>query len=218
MPLIYDVNLHCHSLLSDGVLLPSELAIRYQAVGFKTIAITDHVDYSNYRQVIASILEFCRHWPMKLIKVLPGIELTHLPLEQFSLLSDAARKLGVKVIVAHGETPVEPVLKGTNQAALLSDIDILAHPGMISDEDVLLAKKRGIFLEVSCRKGHCLRNQHVIQKALGFGAKLIVNTDSHSPADIIKPEAMMQAAIESGIPQTQLSIIKHSVDEFVSRF
>ncbi|MFA5362653.1 MAG: PHP domain-containing protein, partial [Candidatus Omnitrophota bacterium] len=40
-------NLHCHSLLSDGNLLPSEVAVRYLAQGFKTIAITDHADYSN---------------------------------------------------------------------------------------------------------------------------------------------------------------------------
>ena len=81
-------NLHCHSLLSDGVLLPSELAVRYAAAGYKAIAITDHVDYSNIALIIKAILEFTRHWPKnRKIIVLPGIELTHLPPEQFQPLA-----------------------------------------------------------------------------------------------------------------------------------
>ena len=142
-------NLHCHSLLSDGELLPSELAVRYAAAGYKAIAITDHADYSNIALITKAILEFTRHWPKnRKIMVLPGIELTHLPPEQFEPLAKYARKEGIKVIIGHGETLVEPVIPGTNHAALEADIDILAHPGLISDTDIKLAKKRGIFLEV----------------------------------------------------------------------
>ena len=39
-------DLHTHSLLSDGELLPSELARRYEEKGFRAIAITDHADVS----------------------------------------------------------------------------------------------------------------------------------------------------------------------------
>jgi len=80
---------------------------------------------------------------------------------------------------------VEPVPEGTNKAALEADIDILAHPGLISEEEVKLAKQRGIFLEISSRKGHCLSNGHVARLALEHGAKLILNTDTHSPDDLI---------------------------------
>ena len=128
-------NLHSHSLLSDGCLLPSEIAVRYMDKGYKAIAITDHVDYSNIEATIKATLEFCRHWPKNSsIKVLPGIELTHLPLEQFKPLAKYARNKGIKIIIAHGETVVEPVIKGTNRAALEADIDILAHPGLISEK------------------------------------------------------------------------------------
>ena len=112
-------NLHSHSLLSDGVLLPSEVAVRYLALGYKAIAITDHVDYSNIESTVKSILEFTKHWPKDMgIKVFPGVELTHLPLKQFKPLAKYARNKGIKVILAHGETLVEPVIKGTNRAAL----------------------------------------------------------------------------------------------------
>ena len=41
------IDLHMHSLFSDGELLPSELARRALKLNHEAIAITDHVDYSN---------------------------------------------------------------------------------------------------------------------------------------------------------------------------
>jgi len=80
-------DLHTHSLLSDGELLPSEIASRYLAKGYKAIAICDHADYSNIKNIIDSILLFTRNWPKdSKLKILPGIELTHLPPNQFKPL------------------------------------------------------------------------------------------------------------------------------------
>ncbi len=201
-------NFHCHSLLSDGALLPSEVAVRYMAAGYKTIAITDHVDYSNIKFVAEQILEFCRHWPDSCgIKVLPGIEITHVPPEQFKPLAKYARAKGIKIIVGHGETLVEPVIKGTNRAALEADIDILAHPGLISDADVKLAKKNGVFLEITSRRGHCTTNRHVAERALKLGAKLILSTDSHAPEDIITPARLINIARRAGLGQKEISKI-----------
>jgi histidinol phosphatase-like PHP family hydrolase len=209
-------NLHCHSLLSDGVLLPSEVAVRYQAAGWRAIAITDHADYSNIEAVAKSILEFARNWPREAkIKVLPGIELTHLPPEQFAPLAEFARVKGIRIIVGHGETTVEPVLKGTNRACLQADIDILAHPGLISEEDVLLAKEKGIFLELTTRQGHRDTNQHVAGMALKYGAKLIINTDSHAPQDIISCQDAAHVALEAGLSREQIDKIYERVGQFL---
>jgi histidinol phosphatase-like PHP family hydrolase len=211
-------NLHCHSLLSDGDLLPSEVAVRYLAQGFKVIAITDHADYSNIKSVLKSITEFTSHWPPNSgIQVLPGVELTHIPPSQFKPLAAFARKQGAKVIVGHGETPVEPVIKGTNQAALRADIDILAHPGLILDEDILLAKKRGIFLEITTRKGHSQTNSYVVERALKLGAKLILNTDSHRPEDIISQEMMITHARESGLSREHIQDIYKEIERFLKK-
>jgi len=213
----YDMyNLHCHSLLSDGVLLPSEVAVRYLVLGYKVIAITDHADYSNIDFVMRSILEFTRHWPKdSAIKVLPGIELTHLPPEQFKPLAGYARKKGMKIIVGHGETLVEPVTKGINQAALEADIDILAHPGLITDAQVKLAKKKGVFLEITSRRGHRGTNPHVAEQALKIGAKLILNTDSHAPEEIISAEQLVEVARYAGLNQKEIDNIYQDVKDFL---
>ncbi len=211
-------NLHSHTFLSDGDLLPSEVAVRYQDKGYTVIAITDHADYSNIEQAAKAIVEFCRRWPKdSAIKVLPGVELTHLPPEQFKPLAILARKKGIKIIIAHGETPVEPVAKDTNHASLLADIDILAHPGYISDSDTQLAAKRGIFLEITSRSGHGQGNAHVIKQARKFGAKLILNNDSHSPLDIISPQQLIQTGRDCGLSQEELDQIYSNTKEFLAR-
>ena len=210
-------NLHTHTLLSDGSLLPSEVAVRYLDKGYKVIAITDHADYCNIGPLIAAIVRFCGHWPKaSKIKVLPGIELTHIPLEQFKPLAKYARSHGARVIVAHGETTMEPVIEGTNRAALLADIDILAHPGLISDEDTLLAKKRNIFLELTSRKAHASANQYVAKQALKHGAKLILNNDSHEPEDIITPEELAEVGISSGLNKDEIDRIYRNIEEFIT--
>jgi putative hydrolase len=210
-------DLHTHSLLSDGELLPSELARRYEEKGFKAVAITDHVDLSNIISVVSSIVSFCRQWPQDRIKVLPGVELTHLPLEQFKRAAAFARANGIKVIVAHGETLVEPVVKGTARAALEADIDILSHPGLISEADVKLAVKKGVFLEISARKGHCLGNGHVAALAKKYGAKLCINSDSHAPADIPTPAFLEQVGLAAGLTTKDLSQCLKETGRFVAK-
>jgi len=211
-------NLHCHSLLSDGELLPSEIAVRFAALGYKAIAITDHADYSNIESVVSAILNFTKRWPKSAnIKVLAGIELTHLPPEQFKPLAKYAREKGIKVIIGHGETLVEPVINATNRAALEAGIDILAHPGLISDEDTKLAKKNGVFLEITSRKGHSDTNRHVVEKALKFGAKLILNLDSHSPEDIITPQELKKVALRAGLTAGAIDTIHKNTENFIRK-
>jgi len=211
-------NLHAHTFLSDGDLLPSEVAVRYQDKGYKVIAITDHADYSNIKQTAKAIVGFCRRWPRNSgIKVLPGIELTHLPPEQFKPLANLARKEGIKIIIAHGETCVEPVAKNTNHLALMADIDILAHPGLITDEDAKLAKKRGVFLEITSRCGHKQTNAHVITQARKSGAKLILNNDSHTPEDIISPVELIKVGLDSGLTHAEVDQIYSDVKVFLAK-
>ncbi len=211
-------NLHSHTFLSDGALLPSEVTVRYQAAGYKAIAITDHADYSNIKSIVKAVVEFCRKWPKgSPIKVLPGIELTHLPPEQFKPLADYARRRGIKIIIAHGETPVEPVAQETNKLALKADIDILAHPGLINDEDTKLAAERGIFLEITSRRGHSNTNAHVIKQARKFGAKLILDNDSHTPEDIITPAQLNQVGLNIGLTQKEIDTIYKNTEILIKK-
>jgi putative hydrolase len=183
------IDLHTHTLFSDGELVPSELVRRAEVIGYTAIALTDHADISTLDFTIPRIIEACSIINKKRgIIALPGIELTHVHPDDIGELARKSRTLGARIIVVHGETIVEPVMPGTNRKALESDIDILAHPGLISDEDVELAARKGICLEITARKGHCLTNGIVAQKAIKFGVRIILNTDTHAPDDLISLE------------------------------
>src|SRR5512136_367264 len=153
------IDLHTHSLFSDGVLVPSELVRRAVMKGYEVIAITDHADASNVDFIIPRVTAACRELSKRWkIKALPGIELTHIPPETFGPLTKKARKLGAMIVVAHGETLVEPV-----------------HPGLITRAEAELAAKNGVCLEITTRKGHSLSNGHVAKMAEATGAKLVID-------------------------------------------
>jgi histidinol phosphatase-like PHP family hydrolase len=212
------IDLHTHSLYSDGELIPAELWRRAQVKGYRFLAITDHVDASNFdfvfQRLKTAALSLNRGNPPYLI---PGLEFTHLPPELIAPLTAQARALGVPLIVIHGETLAEPVAPGTNKAALEADIDILAHPGLITREEAALAKERGIFLEITARKGHCLANGHVARVAREVGASLIVNTDSHSPLDLITREQAQLIARGAGLSDAEVQTLFTDAESLARR-
>ncbi|MDR2829928.1 MAG: histidinol phosphate phosphatase domain-containing protein [Methanobrevibacter sp.] len=205
------IDLHMHSLFSDGELLPSELARRAHVLDHDTIAITDHIDSSNIETIpnlIGAIEDINDNWD---INVLPGAEITHAPVEVISKLADRARNLGAKIVVVHGETLAEPVIKGTNFVAVeCGDVDILAHPGLITEEEVEIAKKNNVTLEISGRRGHSLSNGHVAKIGVEVGADLIVDTDSHSPDDLITFQEAKLIGLGAGLAEKE--VMKALVD------
>ena len=74
------IDLHTHSLFSDGVLVVSELVRRAEEMGYQKIGITDHADRSNLDLIIPRVVrateEINRY---NRIQAIPGIELTHVP-------------------------------------------------------------------------------------------------------------------------------------------
>ena len=212
------IDLHTHSLLSDGELLPSELVRRAAVKGYQALAITDHVDLSNIDWVIPRLIKDCRELMKHFqIKIIPGAEITHVPPESMKPLAEEARTLGAKIVIAHGETIVEPVAPQSNLKALESAIDILAHPGLITEEEVRLAKKNGIMLEITARKGHCLTNGHVAKLALTIGARLVLNTDAHSPDDLITLDRARQIALGAGLDEKDFSQLQANARELLKQ-
>lgn len=212
------IDLHTHSLLSDGELLPSELIRRAAVKGYQALAITDHVDLSNIDWVISRLVKDCLALKKSFqIEVLPGAEITHVPPESIQSLAEEARRLGAKVVVVHGETIVEPVAPQTNLKALLSPIDILAHPGLITEEEVMLAKRNGIMLEITARKGHSLTNGHVARLALAAGAAMVLNTDGHSPDDLLTDEQARRIALGAGLSEADYEQMSVNAREIIRR-
>lgn len=210
------IDLHTHCFFSDGELVPAEHLRRVEVLGYQAIAITDHADSSNLDFIIPRLLQAAKDLnPHSTTRLLAGIELTHVPPGLVAELAAKARTLGAQVIVAHGETVVEPVHPGTNRASLEADIDLLAHPGLISIEDVKLAAQKGIFLELSGRKGHSLTNGHVAALALKYGARLAVNADAHGPGDFLSAQMAETVARGAGLSQEQYGKIRQDMRDFV---
>jgi len=132
-------------------------------------------------------------------------------------LAAQSRALGAQLIVVHGETPVEPVLPGTNRAALDADVDLLAHPGFITEEEAVLAAKKGILLELSGRKGHSLTNGHVVRMAEKTGASLAINADAHAPGDFLTAEMAEKVGLGAGLSAEQYLQVRRNMAELVAR-
>jgi len=212
------IDLHTHSLFSDGALIPAELVRRFEASGYKVVAITDHVGPSNIDLIVPRIVRAAEALNgNQSVTVIPGAELTHVPPNLISSLVHRARDLGAAIVVVHGETIVEPVPPGTNRAAIEAKVDILAHPGLLSEEDARLAAENGVFLEISGRPGHAFTNGHVAKVAASVGAGLILNSDFHSPHDLLSREMAEKIADGVGLGANCLDIFLNNSRKLVNR-
>lgn len=194
------IDLHTHTIFSDGELLPSELVRRAKVLGYEAIALTDHADFTNL-ELLLEVGKKARYLEEGYgITVLSGVELTHVPPRDIPRLAVRAKELGAEIVVVHGESPVEPVAPLTNLAAVeCKDVDILAHPGFITEEEAGIAAANGICLEITSRYGHNVTNGHVARMAKASGAKLVVDTDTHSPGDLITRDRALHIAHGAGL-------------------
>ncbi|NOZ25014.1 MAG: histidinol phosphate phosphatase domain-containing protein [Nitrospirae bacterium] len=210
------IDLHTHSIFSDGELIPTELVRRARVKGYRAIAITDHMDTSNMDFIIPRMVRVADELnAIQPVRVIPGAELTHLPPELIPTCIEKARRLGALLVVVHGETLVEPVQEGTNRAAIEGGADILAHPGLIDEEDVRRAVEKGVVLELSARKGHSLSNGHVARLARQFGARLVVNTDAHSPGDLVDRGFAEEIVLAAGLDSAAADRVFAASEEIV---
>jgi len=212
------IDLHTHTIFSDGELIPAELARRAAVLGYRALAMTDHGDTSNLDLIIPRLSRVAADLAAEFeMTILPGIELTHIPPRQIAAAVKEARALGAKLVVLHGETIVEPVAAGTNRAGIEAGIDILSHPGLITAEEVALAAKNGVHLEISTRKGHSLTNGHVARLALAAGAKLVINNDAHAPGDLMSAELARKVALGAGLTPEQVDQALRNSEALVAR-
>lgn len=212
------IDLHTHTFMSDGILSISELVYREKLAGYEAIAITDHVDQSNYKEIIDSTKLVQKTLTQEYkIKVLSGVEITYVPIKNIKDLAYQCRSYGAEIIIVHGESPVENVPVGTNLEAIKAKIDILAHPGYITDEAVRLAKKNNVYLEISTRTGHGKTNGFVFEKAKKFGAKLVCNNDVHYPENILKKTQILEILKNFNIIENDYSIMLENSKKIIKK-
>jgi histidinol phosphatase-like PHP family hydrolase len=202
-------DLHTHTVYSDGELIPAELVRRAMVKGHDLIAITDHVDMTNVEWVVINMvkaIDLCEDY----IKVIPGVEITHVPPRQIDKVAKMARKFGAEWIVVHGETVTEPVMPGTNRASVENpEIDFLAHPGFITLEEAQLAKDNDVILEVTGRAGHNITNGHVVNMARAAGAMMVIDSDTHQPENLMSEGEAMIVALGAGLTKEEADRALH---------
>jgi putative hydrolase len=212
------IDLHTHSIFSDGVLIPAELTRRYEAANYRAIAITDHADQSNIDFIIPRIIRVAEELNRsQSVTVIPGIEITHVPPSLIKEIVKEARKLGARIIVLHGETIAEPVAQGTNLAGIEAGVDILAHPGLITPEEVGLAAEKGVCLEITSRSGHSLTNGHVARLSSLKGAKMVLDSDCHEPGNIITEAFAEKVVCGTGLPGDFMSRMLENARSLVEK-
>ncbi|WP_319780257.1 histidinol phosphate phosphatase domain-containing protein [Maridesulfovibrio sp.] len=212
------IDLHTHTVFSDGELIPAELARRAKVAGYRALAMTDHGDSSNIDIILENICRFAKkHGHYFDIDVFAGVELTHVPPGLISEMTEYARNAGAQIVVCHGETIVEPVAEGTNLAAIEARVDVLAHPGLITDVEVKLAAEYGVCLEITTRKGHSLTNGHVANLARKHGAKLVINNDAHAPGDLVGLEMRRKIALGAGLSIEEYAQAEENSRELVQK-
>ncbi len=202
-------DLHTHSIFSDGELIPAELVRRAMVKGHDLIAITDHVDMTNVEWVVTNMVkavDLCEDY----IRVIPGVEITHVPPRQIEKVAKMARKFGAQWVVVHGETVAEPVIQGTNRASVEStEIDVLAHPGFITLEEAEIAKANDVILEVTGRAGHNITNGHVVNIARQVGARMVINSDTHAPENLMDEAEALTVALGAGLTKEEAEKALH---------
>ncbi len=211
------IDLHTHSLFSDGELIPSELIRRAVLYGYKAIAITDHADFTNVEHILKNVNKAKYLEEVMDIKILAGVEITHVPPTKIEKMVRLSKELGAEIIVVHGETSVEPVAPGTNNVSVeLPDVDILAHPGFITIEEAEKAADNNIHLEITSRNGHNRTNGHVVRVSLETGAKCVVDTDTHSPGNLITRDTALKVAMGAGLTLEQAENVLNNSQKIVN--
>jgi len=210
-------DLHTHTILSDGEMLPIELIRRMAVTGYTTVAITDHVDTSNAKSVLSTLAQVRESAQIFGVKLLCGVEITHVPPAQIAGLARLSKSAGADIVVVHGETPVEPVAEGTNRAACTCKyVNVLAHPGLITLKDAEAALKNGIALEITSRGGHNRTNGHVARIAKEVGCQLVVDSDAHAPQDILDKRAKNIVARGAGLSEAECKqVISLNIDQLL---
>jgi histidinol phosphatase-like PHP family hydrolase len=210
------IDLHTHTFFSDGILSPSELVYRAKYKGYTVIALTDHVDYSNMETVIVGITKVAKILTENYaILVLPGAELTYIPPKLIKDAADKCRKFGAEIIVVHGETVAETVPPKTNICALEAGVDILAHPGHLSEAEADIATENNVKIEITSRRGHNVTNKEVAEVALKKKAKLVLNTDTHIPENLLSKELIAQVLSDACLPSSYYDIMQKNSLEII---
>ncbi len=194
-------DFHTHTTISDGHAAPLEMARRCLENGYAAYVCSDHVDETTVDRRVPEIVDACMKVSREMeLPTVPAVEVTRVPPERVAWVAARARSLGARLVVVHGETLGDFPQPGLNLAAArCRDVDILGHPGLITEEAAETARINGIHLEISAAGLHGLTNGHVAKMALLVGAGLVLDSDAHRPEALLTTTRARQVLEGSGL-------------------
>jgi histidinol phosphatase-like PHP family hydrolase len=83
-------------------------------------------------------------------------------------------------------------------------VNVLAHPGLITEEDAGIAAATGVALEVTSRGGHNRTNGHVVRCARAAGCVVVIDSDAHAPGDLLDERARRIVARGAGMSEKEV--------------
>jgi histidinol phosphatase-like PHP family hydrolase len=86
-------------------------------------------------------------------------------------------------------------------------VDVLAHPGLLTEEEARIAADTGVFIEITAKEGHSLGNGRVYALARAAGAQVILDSDTHLPDHLLTPEFARRVALAAGVPAEELDTV-----------
>ena len=195
-------DLHSHTTATDGLADIETMARAAQAAGLEYLAITDHsqalamangldehraLDHARAIRAINDRLDG--------ITLLAGIECDIRPDGQLDLAEDCLAELDIVIASVHSAfgQPEETMTARILRAMESPVVDAIGHPTgrlllrrepyRVNVEDLIDAAARfGVALEINCQVDRLDLNDAHARLARDRGVKLIISTDSHSPA------------------------------------
>jgi DNA polymerase (family 10) len=193
-------DLQMHTTFSDGAHTVAEMAEAAARLGRKYIAITDHVGHLKIAGAM-DIKTIEKQWreiekvdkAMKNIKILKGCEVDINPDGTIALEDKYLAKFDIVLASVHSnfKMPKAEMTKRLIRAIENQHIDIIAHPtGRIIhqrsgyefnfDEICKSAAKTKTILEINSYPNRLDLSDANIRRAIGYGVKISLGTDSHS--------------------------------------
>jgi DNA polymerase (family X) len=193
-------DLHNHTVETDGAATIEEMAGAALARGLEYLAITDHskavtvargMDEKRLLKHLAAIRRAREKFPK--LRLLAGVEVDILKDGSLDLDDDALAACDFVVASVHSAMSMgeAEMTKRVIRAMQSPHVDAVGHPTgrlikgregyTVSLRDIAqTAKETGTFLELNAHPMRLDLNDAALREAVSHGAKIVLNTDSHS--------------------------------------
>ncbi len=176
--MIKSIDLHAHSLCSDGTLTPSELARHAYDVGLSAIALTDHDN-------ISGLPEFLAECEKLGIEGIPGIEISveyKRQLHIVGLYADGGefRKTVLRLGSARGERNIKMLDRIRSGGFDITEADLIPEGATINTVG------RMHMVKAFVKKGYAKTEAEAFEKYIGDDGEFFVKKFSLTPEDSIE--------------------------------